>query len=194
MKFTIYRAGEQEMINGCLRGDRAAQKRLYDTFSPKMYALCSRYLKDPMQAEDVLVSAFTRIFEKIHQYKGEGSLEGWIKIIVIREALASIRKLNHLRFEDDIETIENRTALQTEGDPFEIEYLLHLIQELPPGYRTIFNLYAIEGYTHKEIATQLRISENTSKSQLSRARTYLQQLLTKHDNVQITTRNDITAR
>jgi len=194
MKFTIYRASEQDMINGCLRGDRTAQKRLYDTYSPKMYALCNRYLKDPMQAQDALVTAFTRIFEKINQYSGQGSLEGWIKIIVIREALTNIRKNQHFRYEADLETIENLPGSQAESDPFEVEYLLHLIQELPPGYRTIFNLYAIEGFSHKEIAEQLNISENTSKSQLSRARVYLQHLLMKHDNIQTTKRNDISTR
>jgi len=194
MKFTIYRASEQDMINGCLRGDRGAQKRLYDTYSPKMYALCNRYLKDPMQAQDALVTAFTRIFEKINQYSGQGSLEGWIKIIVIREALTIIRKNQHFRFEAELETIENLAGFQNESDPFELEYLLHLIQELPQGYRTIFNLYAIEGFSHKEIAEQLHISENTSKSQLSRARVFLQQLLLKHDNIQTTKRNDISTR
>ena len=182
------------MINGCIRGDRAAQKRLYDTYSPKMYALCNRYLKDPMQAQDALVTGFTRVFEKISQYSGQGSLEGWIKIIVIREALAIIRKTQQFRFEADMESIENLPGFQTESDPFELEYLLRLVQELPTGYRTIFNLYAVEGFSHKEIAAQLNISENTSKSQLSRARVFLQQLLIKNDNILTAKRNDISTR
>lgn len=195
MTLTIYRKGEQELINGCLKSDRMAQKRLYETYSPKMYGLCCRYLKDPMQAEDALVTAFTRVLEKIDQYKGEGSLEGWIKVIVIREALSIIRKNQTLRIETDLESIENRAAeLQFFGDPFETEDLLNMIQELPPGYRTIFNLFAIEGYTHKEIAEKLRISENTSKSQLSRARTYLQQSFARHEQIQTSKRNDIKAR
>lgn len=194
MRFNIYRAGEQEMIEGCLRGERSAQQKLYDFFSPKMYAICCRYLKDPMQAEDALVSAFTRILKKISQYKGEGSLEGWIKTIVIREALAIIRKNQQLRMEIDLEFIDQQQIAQPPADSLEQEDLLRMISELPTGYRTVFNLYAIDGYSHKEIADQLNISESTSKSQLSRARVYLQEVLTRHEHIQTTTRNDITAR
>jgi len=194
MRFNIYRAGEQEMIEGCLRGERSAQQRLYDFYSPKMYAICCRYLKDPMQAEEALVTAFTRILKKISQYKGEGSLEAWIKTIVIREALANIRKNQQLRIETDLENIDQQAISQWQGDRLEQEDLLKMINALPTGYRTVFNLYAIDGYSHKEIAEQLNISESTSKSQLSRARIYLQQVLTRHEHIQITTRNDITAR
>jgi RNA polymerase sigma-70 factor (ECF subfamily) len=194
MRFNIYRAGEQELIDGCLRGDRSSQQKLYDVYSPKMYTLCCRYLKDPMQAEDALVTAFTLILKKISQYKGAGSLEGWIKTIVIREALAIIRKNQQLRMETDLENIDNKIVLPSPGDPLEAEDLLNMISELPTGYRTVFNLYAIDGYSHKEIAEQLQISENTSKSQLSRARTYLQTLLNRHEQFQTPTRHDINAR
>jgi len=194
MRFNIYRAGEQQLIEGCLRGDHSAQQKLYDFYSPKMYALCCRYLKDSMQAEDALVTAFTRILKKINQYKGVGSLEAWIKTIVIREALAIIRKNQHLRFETDLENIDNKALLQTNSDPLEAQDLLNMISELPTGYRTVFNLYAIDGYSHKEIAEQLGISENTSKSQLSRARTYLQELLVRHEHIQTYSHNDINAR
>jgi len=159
-----------------------------------MYAICCRYLKDKMQAEDALVTAFTRILKKISQYKGEGSLEGWIKTIVIREALAIIRKNQPLRLETDLENIDQQAVSQWQGDRLEQEDLLKMISELPTGYRTVFNLYAIDGYSHKEIAEQLNISESTSKSQLSRARIYLQDVLTRHEHIQIPTRNDITAR
>ena len=194
MRFNIYRAGEQELIEGCLRGDRSAQQRLYDLHSPKMYALCCRYLRDPMQAEDALVTAFTRVLKKMDQYKGVGSLEGWIKTIVIREALAIIRKNQQLRMETDLENIDQQSVSQMQGDRLEQEDLLRMISELPTGYRTVFNLYAIDGYSHKEIAEQLNISESTSKSQLSRARIYLQEVLSRHDQIQTTTRNDIIAR
>jgi len=195
MGLTIYRKGEQELIQGCRRGDRIAQKQLYETYSPKMYGLCCRYLKDPMHAEDALVTAFTRILEKIEQFKGDGSLENWIKVIVIREALAVIRKNQLQRNETDLEAIENRAAgIQDFGDPFDTEELLCMIQDLPEGYRTVFNLYAIEGYSHMEIAEKLSISENTSKSQLSRARAFLQRKLAQFDKMQNIKRNDITAR
>jgi len=194
MRFNIYRAGEQELIDGCLKGDRTAQQKLYDFYSPKMYAICCRYLRDPMQAEDALVTAFTRILKKINQYKGEGSLEGWIKTIVIREALAIIRKNQQLKMETDLAYTDHQALLQTQSDPLETEDLLNMISELPTGYRTVFNLYAIDGYSHKEIAEQLKISESTSKSQLSRARSYLQDLLSKHEHLQIQSRHDINAR
>ncbi|HEY9659182.1 MAG TPA: sigma-70 family RNA polymerase sigma factor [Allocoleopsis sp.] len=194
MRFNIYRAGEQEIIDGCLRGERSAQQKLYDFYSPKMYGICCRYLRDPMQAEDALVSAFTRILKKISQYKGEGSLEAWIKTIVIREALAIIRKNQPLRMETDLENIDQQAVSQLQSDRLEQEDLLRMISELPTGYRTVFNLYAIDGYSHKEIAEQLHISESTSKSQLSRARVYLQEVLTRHEHIQTTTRNESTAR
>ena len=165
MGFNIYRAGEKELINGCLSGDRSAQQKLYDVYSPKAYALCCRYLKDPMQTEDALVTAFTRIMKKINQYKGVGSLEGWIKTIVIREALTIIRKNQQLRLETDLDNMDQQAVMQIQSDPLEAEDLLNMISELPTGYRTIFNMYAIDGYSHKEIAEQLGISENTSKSQ-----------------------------
>src|SRR6187399_851488 len=141
MGFNIYRAGEKELINGCLRGDRSAQQKLYDVYSPKAYAICCRYLKDPMQAEDALVTAFTRILKKISQYKGEGSLEAWIKTIVIREALAIIRKNQQLRIETDLENIDQQAISQWQGDRLEQEDLLKMINALPTGYRTVFNLY-----------------------------------------------------
>ena len=194
MRFNIYRAGEQELIEGCLRGDRSAQQRLYDLHSPKMYALCCRYLRDPMQAEDALVTAFTRVLKKMDQYKGVGSLEGWIETIVIRESLAIIRKNQQFRMETDLENLDQLSVSQKQGDRLEQEDLLRMISELPTGYRTVFNLYAIDGYSHKEIAEQLHISESTSKSQLSRARIYLQEVLSRIEPVKTTTRNDIIAR
>ena len=179
MRFNIYRAGEQELIEGCLRGDRSAQQRLYDLHSPKMYALCCRYLRDPMQAEDALVTAFTRVLKKMDQYKGAGSLEGWIKTIVIREALAIIRKNQQFRMETDLENIDQQSVSQMQGDRLEQEDLLRMISELPTGYRTVFNLYAIDGYSHKEIAEMLSISEGTSKWHVHEARKKLRESLLK---------------
>lgn len=174
MEFKIYRASEQELIDGCIKRDRVAQKHLYDTFSSKMYGLCCRYIKDSMVAEDVLVTAFTKILEKINQYKGDGSFEGWIRRIVVNEALTYLRRNRFMYLETDIEAAHYEPDYQTNSDHLEAEDLLTMIEELPTGYRIVFNLYAIDGYSHKEIADQLGISENTSKSQLSRARVYLQ--------------------
>ena len=174
MGLTYYRTGDEELIRGCLRGDPGAQQRLYDTYSPKMYTLCLRYLKDTMLAEDALVTAFTRILQRMAQFKGEGSLEGWIKTIVVRESLATLRRNQHIRFEHDLETIETRAVVQPQHDALQTADLMRMVSELPAGYRTVFNMYAIDGYSHKEIAEQLGISENTSKSQLNRARAALQ--------------------
>jgi RNA polymerase sigma factor (sigma-70 family) len=173
---------EEEMIKGCIRSDRVAQKRLYDTFSPKMYPLCCRYVKDPLDAEDVLVTAFTHILERINQYRGEGSLDGWIKRAVINESLSFLRKKKRMMVLAEIEDAERELNGQAFHDPLVEEDLLKMVGELPAGYRVVFNLYAIDGYTHKEIAEQLHISENTSKSQLSRARTYLQKLLSQQNH------------
>lgn len=130
-----------------------------------------------MEAEDVLVTAFTKIFDKIDQFKAEGSFEGWIRRIMVNEALSSIRKNKTMYLETDLEAADRQPDYDQLSDHLEAEDLVNLIQELPPGYRVVFNMYAIDGYSHKEIAEELGISENTSKSQLSRARVFLQKLL-----------------
>ena len=182
MEFKIYRSDETELINGCIRRERTAQKRLYDLYSPVMYPICCRYIRNSMEAEDVLVVSFTKIFEKISQYRAEGSFEGWMKRIVINESLAHLRKhpsMFILAAPEDIPDIESPETY----DYFEEGDLIRMIQQLPAGYRSVFNLYAIDGFSHKEIAEKLGIAENTSKSQLSRARTFLQRLLVKSETL-----------
>jgi RNA polymerase sigma factor (sigma-70 family) len=181
MQFKIYRAKEDELITGCRKRDRNAQKQLYETYSSKMYGLCHRYLKDAMEAEDVLVVAFTRIFDKIDQFKGEGSFEGWIRRIVVNEALTCLRRQRSMYLEAELEQADYQLNYRNLEDHLEAEDLMQLINALPTGYRIVFNMYAIDGYSHKEIADSLGISENTSKSQLSRARTYLQKALKEQE-------------
>ena len=181
MHFNIYRAKEDELISGCLKRDSGAQRLLYETYSPKMYGLCCRYVKDSMDAEDVLVGAFTKVFDKIQQFKNEGSFEGWIRKIVVNEALTFLRRNRSMYLEIDLEHADFQPDYQSLSDHLEAEDLLSIIQTLPTGYQIVFNLYAIDGYSHKEIADQLGISENTSKSQLSRARAYLQRILAAQD-------------
>jgi RNA polymerase sigma-70 factor (ECF subfamily) len=142
-----------------------------------MYVLCCRYIKDKMEAEDVLITAFAKLFERINQYKGEGSFEGWIRRIIVNESLSYLRKNKSMYVETDLEEARPVALMDTHDAKFEADDLLTLIGELPTGYRIVFNLYAIDGYSHKEIAEQLGINENTSKSQLSRARTMLQKQL-----------------
>jgi RNA polymerase sigma factor (sigma-70 family) len=178
MTFEIYRAKDQEWIEGCKKGDSTAQRKVFDHFSSKMYAVCCRYVKDKMEAEDVLVTAFTKVFDRISQFKNEGSFEGWIRRIMVNESLTWLRQHKHMQVETDIEAADYEPDYQILEDHLQAEDLLKLIDGLPTGYKVVFNLYAIEGYSHKEIGDQLGINENTSKSQLSRARVYLQKQLT----------------
>ncbi|SRR5258706_6824215 len=179
MGFQIYRAKETELIEGCERHNREAQQSLYRIYSGKMYSLCCRYVKDRMDAEDVLVTSFTKIFAKIGQYKGEGSFEGWIRRVVVNESLTYLRRNKNMYLEMDIEAAAYEPDYHKMENQLEADDLLKMIESLPVGYRTVFNMYAIDGFTHQEIADQLGISENTSKSQLSRARVLLQKKLTE---------------
>ncbi|MEQ8358625.1 MAG: sigma-70 family RNA polymerase sigma factor [Cytophagales bacterium] len=165
---------EEDVIEGCKAGEREAQHKLYATYASTFFGICRRYMKDERDAEEVLTNGFMKIFDNISKYKREGSFEGWMKRILINEALMYIRKNRQMFLEVDIDTTQIDKNFSWHQIDMETEDLLKLIQSLPVGYRTVFNLYAIEGYSHKEIAKQLSISENTSKSQLSRARTLLQ--------------------
>lgn len=136
-----------------------------------------------MEAEDILITSFTKIFERVDQFKGDGSFEGWIRRIVVNESLTFLRRNRSMYLETDIEQADREPDYTQLDNQLEAEDLLKMIQELPPGYRVVFNMYAIDGYSHKEIADHLGISENTSKSQLSRARTYLQKMLAEYDCV-----------
>ncbi len=181
MTLQIYRAKEKDWIEGCKRQNREAQHALYEFFSGKMYTLCCRYIKDKMEAEDVLVMAFTKIFERIDQYKNEGSFEGWIRRIMVNESLSYLRKNKNMYLETDIEAADREPDYDRIESQMEAEDLMKLIAALPTGYRIVFNLYAVDGFSHQEIAEQLGISENTSKSQLSRARALLQKKLLEAD-------------
>ncbi len=189
MELKIYRTADHELIEGCKKHDRHAQRFLYEHFSGKMYALCCRYIKDKMEAEDVLVTSFTKIFDRIDQFKNEGSFEGWIRRIVVNESLTYLRHNKSMYLELDIEAADREPDYERLESQLEAEDLLKLIAELPAGYRIVFNLYAIDGYSHKEIGDQLGISESTSKSQLSRARAALQKALMESERGAITKKN-----
>lgn len=177
----IHQSEDDRLIKECLRNNPKAQERLFRKYSSKLYGLCRRYIQDEAEAEDVMITAFTKIFQKIHQYKAEGSFEGWMRRIAVNEALTYIRKNKSIHLEVDIEVADRLSNLEHLNHGLEATDLLALVDQLPAGYRTVFNLYAIEGYAHKEIADQLGISENTSKSQLSRARSLLQKYLKQHE-------------
>lgn len=142
-----------------------------------MYSVCRRYVMQLQEAEDILVCGFTKVFQKLNQFKGQGSFEGWVRRIMVNEALTFIRRNKSMYLEVEIEKASREPDLNKLSDQLEVEDLEKLIDQLPMGYKTVFNLYAIEGFSHKEIAEKLGISENTSKSQLSRARVHLQKLL-----------------
>jgi RNA polymerase sigma-70 factor (ECF subfamily) len=178
MNFKIYRAKEDDLIKGCRKGDRHAQQQIFDLYASRMLGVCLRYVKNTMQAEDILVVAFTKVFDRIGQFKGEGSFEGWIRRIAVNEALTWLRRSRAMMgAHADLVEVDRQPDYNHLADHLEAEDLLRMIDQLPPGYRIVFNMYAIDGYSHKEIAAQLGISENTSKSQLSRARVHLQKLL-----------------
>lgn len=169
---------EEELIRQCLEGNSRAHKEFYQRFAPKMYGVCLRFAKNKMEADDFLQEGFIKVFTNLGAFRMEGSLEGWIRRTIINTAINLIKK--NLKFQKDME-IEKANLEQNEEagaiDDMAAEELLKLIAELPVGYRMVFNLNIIEGYTHKEIGALLDISENTSKSQLSRARSTLQRKL-----------------
>ena len=168
-----------ELIDGCVRQDGRAQQRMYERLSPRMYAVCLRYVKDSDDAQDVLLKSFTKAFEHIKKYRQEGSFEGWVRRIVVNEALMFLRKHKTMQVAVDL---EEATGVSTPpSTTLEADDLLHLVQRLPLGYRTVFNLYSIEGYSHAEIAEKLSISEGTSKSQLSRAKELLRSMIMNND-------------
>lgn len=166
---------DRELVDACRKGDRGAQKALYDRFSPRMMALCLRYGGDASTAADMMQEGFITVFEKLGQYSGEGALGGWIRRIMVNSALLYIRREKKHFYHEDTE--EQADLIQEDVSVYAklaTDQLLELIAQLPDGYRTVFNLFAIEGYSHKEIAAKLGISESTSKTQFFKARKHLQ--------------------
>lgn len=167
---------EYEIVQGCKHQDRKAQKALYDRYSPVMYGVCLRYMKNEADAEDMLVEGLFKAMDKIDQFNEEGSFEGWIRRIVVNECLMALRKNHALKFAEEIQPNFDLQEELTVEDTLIAEDLLKLLEHLPPGYRTVFNLYVLEGYKHREIAEELGISINTSKSQLILARKRLEEM------------------
>ena len=174
-------SSEKALIKGCRKGKRQAQQQVYETYSPKMFAVCLRYVRHQFDAEEVMTNGFLKVFSKIDQFKEEGSFEGWIRRIMVNEALNHLRKNKMQQSEVDIENTREVAEYAEAESNLNAEDLMKCVNQLPDGYRTVFNLYAIEGYSHKEIAEQLGISTNTSKSQLSRARVLLQKYVLEQE-------------
>ncbi|MFB9294942.1 RNA polymerase sigma factor [Persicitalea jodogahamensis] len=173
---------EAQMVKALRQGDPKAQRQLYDRYASRMLGVCIRYVGDHMTAEDVLVEGFMKVFDKIGQFKSEGSFEGWMRRIMVNESLGYLRQRKRIQEVDIIDEAQQVVDTSLADEALETEEMLQMIDTLPIGYRTVFNLYAIEGYTHAEIAEKLGITESTSKSQLHRARALLQQLVTDWEN------------
>jgi RNA polymerase sigma factor (sigma-70 family) len=173
---------EAQLLKALRKSDPKAQRQLYEKYASRMMGVCMRYVGDSMTAEDILVAGFMRVFDKIEQFKGEGSFEGWIRRIMVNEALGHLRQRKRLHEETDLTEAHGQADVGLADQDLEAEELMKLIEKLPIGYRTVFNLYAIEGYSHAEIAQMLGITESTSKSQLHRARAVLQQMLATWNN------------
>lgn len=169
---------DEDVIKGCLKNDPVAQEKLYKLYAPKMFGVCLRFSRNHMEAEDLLQDGFIKVFLHLKDYRNEGSLEGWIRRTIINTAINFYRKKIKNYSDVDIDDIEIGNNEETALDKLSTKELLDTVRELPDGYRIIFNLNVIEGYTHREISEMLDISENTSKSQLSRARQVLQKKLT----------------
>lgn len=165
--------GQEELIERSLRHDRKAQHLLYNRFSPRMLSVCRQYIKDLHHAEDVMITGFMKVFLNLKQFEGKGSFEGWMRRIMVNECITHLRARRQMGFLED-ETFVEDTSNDID-DLLSVDDIQAAIDNLPDGCRMIFNLYAIEGYKHREIAEMLGITEGTSKSQLSHARQLLQQ-------------------
>ncbi|MCX8020319.1 MAG: sigma-70 family RNA polymerase sigma factor [Chitinophagaceae bacterium] len=168
---------ETDLINGCLAGDRRMQEELYRRFSARMYAVCLRYAGNTEEAQDLLQEGFIKVYKKLNSFRGEGSFEGWMRRIFVNTAIEHFRKKRYLMPVTEKEENTMESDYLTGLDQLSTKEIMDLIQKLSPGYRTVFNMYVVEGFTHKEIADMLGISEGTSKSQLSRAKVILQKMV-----------------
>ena len=174
---------DEQLVKDCVQKKPSAQKKLFDKFSRKMMGLCMRYASDTQEAQDIVQDGFIKVFNSIEGFHHEGSLEGWIKRIMINTALDAYRK--NKKRQNDVE-LDSEWVLEVGEEDGIVEdmsasYLMSLVQKMPEGYRIVFNMFAVEGYSHKEIADTLGISVNTSKSQYSRARIFLQKMLSKKE-------------
>lgn len=177
-KFTI-----DSLLEGCKRGERKAQENLYRTLASKMMGVCMRYAKDTYEAEDILQMGFVKVFQKVSEFRSDGSFEGWIRRIMVNTAIESYRKNLRSLNVVDIDEVYDQPQSTFDMSGLELKDLMKLVQQLSNGYRLVFNMYVIEGFSHKEIAEELGISEGASKSQLSRARAILKEKILKMEGL-----------
>ncbi|WP_448518442.1 RNA polymerase sigma factor [Rhodoflexus sp.] len=173
---------EEKLIEMCAKGNGTAQRLMYERFYKKMYVVALRYSKTTFEAEDILQESFVKIFAAIANFKKDSTLDYWIKRIVINTALKHNRRMLDKMHMDDVDDMVEEPASEVFADQsYDFKELLAIIQQLSPGYQAVFNLYAIEGYKHNEIAEMLGISEGTSKSQYARAKALIQKMLAKDE-------------
>jgi RNA polymerase sigma-70 factor (ECF subfamily) len=180
MKVINLNQEEKELIKLAVENNRHAQHKIYSKFSPKMLSVCRQYIKDIHQAEDIMITAFMKVFTNLKNFKHEGSFEGWIRRIMVNECISFIRVQKKVKFIEDENYLDE--SFNNIESQFSVEDIQSLIDNLPEGYKMVFNLYAIEGFKHQEIAQMLGINEGTSKSQLSHARKMLQTNINKFKN------------
>jgi RNA polymerase sigma-70 factor, ECF subfamily len=176
---------EEQLVNECVSGSQSAQKKFYDLFAKKMMGVCLRYTNNYEEAQDVLQEGFIKIFRKLPDFESKGSVEGWVRRIMVNTALDAYRKAKKHQKDVGVDSVE--FMLDSKSfilESINAEDLLKIIHSIPEGYRVVFNLFAIEGYSHKEIADQLGVTESTSKSQYSRAKKMLRKLLIEKDFVE----------
>lgn len=166
---------EKELIKACLSGDRMAQRDIFNIYAGKMMAVCLRYTRHRLEAEDIFQDAFVKVFTHLHEFEGGGAFEGWIRKIMINTAIKNNRKKSVTNEDIGLEHVKEDCAGPEVFGTLSEEELIKLVSSLPDGYRIIFNLFAIEGYTHREISELLNIEESTSRSQLAKARKILQE-------------------
>ncbi|WP_125723606.1 RNA polymerase sigma factor [Flavobacterium ustbae] len=183
MKIIALHQEEAKIIKLAVENNRQAQQQIYSKFSSKMLSVCRQYIKDIQLAEDVMITAFMKVFTNLKNFEHKGSFEGWIRRIMVNECISYLRVQKKVKFAEDEFFVEE--SFNQIDSQFTVEQIQYLIDALPDGYKMVFNLYAIEGYKHNEIAKMLGINEGTSKSQLSHARKMLQTQITilkKQDN------------
>lgn len=175
---------ENEIIIKCLQGNPLAQRSLYERFAGKMYGVCLRYARDGAEAQDMLQDGFVRVFRYLEKYEGKGSFEGWIRRIVVNVALRHI-EVSKIKYETSYENMPEVATQPSVLPALSAEEMLGYLRRLPKGYRTVFNLYALEDYSHAEIATELGIKESTSRSQLLKARLMLQEIILTENKINV---------
>ena len=180
--FTKPKSDEDKLIEGCIAGKRDMQQLLYDLYSKKMMAVCLRYAPTTFEAEDMMQEAFVKVFTHIGNFKRDCPLEFWIRKIMVNNALKHLRSKQLLTVSHEADEVSNLASDSFSLTGYSLDELLSMVQRLAPRYRMVFNLYAIEGYNHKEIGEMLDISEGTSKSQYSRARAILQSMISRQEN------------